>query len=129
MAKHEFQFEHGLTFGKGIDAEMQYDVVLRELTTGDIIDAREAAEKVIFPNVEEIKTGARPMTVVSEVQVGLELARRQVANVGEIQGPLTVAQLRKLHPADFEALNNNLKLFDDALAVAEARGRVEQSSE
>ncbi|MBV7262560.1 phage tail assembly protein [Photobacterium sp. WH24] len=125
MAKMEFELEHGLPFGRGKDAEMQYDVTLRELTTKDVIDARTAAEKVIFVPDPETHT-EKAITVVSEVNMGLELLRRQVARIGDIQGPLTMKQIHQLHLDDFQLLNLNAEKLDAAVEVAAKRGRLER---
>lgn len=124
MAKHEFSLERGIPFGKGKDAEMQYNVVLRPLKTADVIDARMEAEKVVFANDDQ--GNAKGITVVSEVTMGLELLRRQVESVGDIQGPLTLKQIRKMHIEDFELLNGEAEKFDEALEVTAKRGRVLQ---
>ncbi|MDA0148857.1 phage tail assembly protein [Vibrio sp. LaRot3] len=127
MATDEFTIEHGLPLGKGVDAEMQYDVKLRTLTTGDVIDARVAAEKVIFAPDPDSPEITKAITVVSDVTMGLELLRRQIASVGEIHGPLEMFQLRKFHPDDFETINQRAELLDKATQVAEKRGRMEKS--
>ncbi|PMI33514.1 hypothetical protein BCT30_04915 [Enterovibrio norvegicus] len=125
MAKIEFSLEHGLLFGKGQDAEPHYDVVLRELTTRDVIEARTKAEQVVF--VPDPQTGTeRGITVVSEVKMGIELLCRQVASIGDIQGPLSVRQLYGLHVDDFALLNEQAERLDAAVEVAEKRGRLEQ---
>ncbi|ODS10921.1 phage tail assembly protein [Vibrio scophthalmi] len=127
MAKIEFTIEHGLPFGKGEDKEMQYDVTLRSLTTGDVIDARIAAEKVIFAPDPDSPGITKAITVVSDVMVGLELLRRQIASVGVLQGPLEMSMLRKFHPEDFDLINKRAEMLDQATQVAEKRGRMEES--
>lgn len=42
------KLKDGLPFGTGDETEMQYDVTLRELTAGDLIDAQAAAEKLVM---------------------------------------------------------------------------------
>lgn len=126
MAKIEFTLEHGIPFGRGKDKEMQYDVVLRELTTADVIDARTDSEKVIF--VPDDEGNGKAITVVSEVSMGLELLRRQIASVGEIKGPLSMKQLRAMKLTDFDLLNIHAEKLDAATEVIAKRGRLEQSS-
>lgn len=126
MANIEFTLSHGLPFGQSNDAELQYDVVLRELTTRDVIEARTKAEQVVF--VPDPQTGAeRGITVVSEVRMGIELLCRQIESIGEIKGPLPERQLYQLHVDDFALLNEQAERLDAAVGVAEKRGRLEQS--
>ena len=128
MAKLDFQLTHGIPFGKGADAELQYEVVLRELTTGDVIDARSDAEQVVFvPDSDS--GGTKAITVVSEVKMGIELLRRQIASVGVIHGPLTMGQIRQFHIDDFELVNEQAEKLDSVLEVAAKRGRVEEPSD
>ena len=126
MAKIEFQLKHGLAFGKGRDAEMQYEVVLRELTTRDVIEARTNAEQVVFVPDNGMEKG---ITVVSEVKMGIELLCRQIESIGEIKGPLSNKELYQLHLSDFALLNEYAEKLDTAVEVAEKRGRLEQSGE
>ena len=126
MAKIEFQLKHGLAFGKGRDAEMQYEVVLRELTTRDVIEARTNAEQVVFVPDNGMEKG---ITVVSEVKMGIELLCRQIESIGEIKGPLSNKELYQLHLSDFALLNEHAEKLDTAVEVAEKRGRLEQSGE
>ncbi|WNJ96537.1 phage tail assembly protein [Vibrio ruber] len=118
MAKHEFSFRHGLMFGKGKDAEPQYDVVLRELTSADLIDAAMEAERVVF-----VDEGKKAIAYTSEVLYGFELLRRQISSVGEIQGPLTFKQLRQLHPDDLQTLQDETEKLDGLIKGVSERGR------
>ncbi|HCR3993483.1 TPA: phage tail assembly protein [Morganella morganii] len=99
-----FQLIHGLPFGKGEDAELQFDVELRQLTAGDIIDAEAASERMVI-------TPEGPALLSSPSRMGFELLRRSVGRIGKIQGPLPMEMLKTLHQADIELL----------LAEAEAR--------
>lgn len=92
------KLKDGLPFGTGDETEMQYDVTLRELTAGDMIDAQAAAEKLVMS-----KEG--PVLVSSPSRMGLEMLRRQIASVGCIKGPLSMALIRKLSVDDFQRLS------------------------
>lgn len=117
MARIEFRLKHGLPFGKGDDAEQQYEVTLRELTVGDILAAREESEKVV-------STPDGYTLVVSPTLVGLHTLRRQVAQVGLLQGPLSQGDIGRLHPDDLELLYQKVDALDEAsLKGVEARGR------
>ncbi|MDC5755221.1 phage tail assembly protein [Vibrio europaeus] len=130
MATMSFDLEHGLPFGKGRDAEMQYDVELRELTAGDVIDARLAAERVsIIPDESGVP---RPVAYHSDIIMGLELLRRQVKCIGVIQGPLSMKELQRLHLEDLQLLESKASDLDQAMSEAwgeetQARGRHDAS--
>jgi phage FluMu protein gp41 len=122
MAKMEFRLKHGLPFGKGEDAEQQYEVVLRELNAGDVIDSRIESERVI-------PTEAGPRLVFSNELMALQTLRRQVLQVGCLQGPLSMAQLRALRLEDLQLLESHADALD-AAAISERlgeRGRSEQA--
>jgi phage FluMu protein gp41 len=101
--------------------------VLRELTTGDILDARAASERLVMV------PGEGPALVCSPSGMGVETLRRQIVRLedgGEpLQGPLSVAQMGRLHPDDFAAIQDAADRMDAAsLQAAEraaARGRAD----
>lgn len=115
MAKIEFTLKHGIPFGKGRDAEMQYDVVLRELNAGDIIDASEDAERVMF------SPSGGAVAYTSNVRAGYELLRRQIASIGDIQGPLEMKDLRRMHRDDMEMLQQKAEALDTLLMDAASK--------
>lgn len=113
MAIMTFNLEHGLQVGEST----HFEVGLRELSTGDYIDAQLAAEKVV---VNEDKAVA----YTSDVLYGVELLLRQVEYVGQVQGPITMKMLRKLHQDDFKTLQDKAKELDELIAKElERRGR------
>ncbi|MGL4830774.1 MAG: phage tail assembly protein [Vibrio sp.] len=113
MAIMTFNLEHGLKVGESTHLE----VGLRELASGDYIDAQLAAEKVI------VHEGAA-VAYTSDVMYGLELLVRQVEYIGAVKGPVSVKELRKLHQDDFKLLQEKAAELD-AMIVKElaARGR------
>ena len=113
MANTEPTLRDGLPYGKGEEAVLQYDVTLRSLTAGDIIDARLESERVV-----ETPTG--PRLVTSPELMALNVLRRQVTRVGAISGPLSIAQLRSLSHHDLQLLEGAC----DTLEVAELAERV-----
>ncbi|MFL1552501.1 hypothetical protein ACI77I_26030 [Pseudomonas sp. D47] len=117
MATIEFRLEHGLPFGKGDDAQMQYDVTLRELNVGDLLAAQEEAEKVVA-------TPDGYSLVISPTRVGIHMIRRQVASVGCIKGPLSIGDINRLHADDLGLLNSKAGALEQAaLKELESRGR------
>lgn len=132
MAISDFSLYHGMPFGKGRDMELQYDVELRELTASDVIDSRIAAERVSLVQTEDGKT--KPVAYHSDIIMGIELLRRQVRCIGEIQGPLSMKQLRSLHLEDLELLQQKAAELNKAVTDAwgeelEMRGRHDASGD
>lgn len=118
MGVLDFKLQHGLKVAGGDDGPALYfDVALRELTAADIIDAQIEAEQVIVQN-------GRAMAYVSDVRMGLGLMRRQIESIGEMNGPIDIKLLRRLHPDDLALLQAKTRELDLALAQEIAdRGR------
>lgn len=123
MAEVTVTLVDGLVYGKE-EPQTHYQVVLRELTAGDVIEAQEAAERPVpMP-----RGGVQLM--VSQSRLSYELLRRQVKRVGDIDGPLSLAELKRLSTGDLERLDGQAQELDaaDARGVAEgaeSRGRDE----
>ncbi|HAZ3615334.1 TPA: hypothetical protein J1Z76_004971 [Escherichia coli] len=104
----------GLPFGES----REYRVTFRELTAKDSIDAETEAERLM-----ETRNG--PVLVASPALRGIALLRRQIAAVGQIEGPLSPRQIGQLSELDLSRLMAAVGLLDSAMAgklVAE-RGR------
>ncbi|HAM3643476.1 TPA: phage tail assembly protein [Escherichia coli] len=120
MAELTFELKHGLLTGKGTaDETLHKTVKLRELTASDVIDAQLAAERVVLGE------NGKAVAYCSEVLMGLEMMRRQVAAIGSIPGPLDMKQLRMLHPADLELISTKAAALDDMLEEVATRGRTD----
>lgn len=104
----------GLPFGES----REYRVTFRELTAKDSIDAETEAERLM-----ETRNG--PVLVASPALRGIALLRRQIAAVGQIEGPLSPRQIGQLSERDLSRLMAATGRLDSAMAgklVAE-RGR------
>ena len=104
----------GLPFGES----REYRVTFRELTAKDSIDAESEAERLM-------ETLNGPVRVASPALRGIALLRRQIAAVGQIEGPLSPRQIGQLSERDLSRLMAAVSLLDSAMAgklVAE-RGR------
>lgn len=112
----ELVLKHGLQYGD----DLQKNVTLKELTTADLLEAQLAAEKLVFD-----KNG-NPSLVNSPALFGYELLRRQIAKIGVLNGPISLAQLKQLHPEDVDVINIYLETMEQAKAqqVLE-RGRLD----
>ena len=105
---------HGLKIGEAVCK----DVVLREATAGDVLEAQEAAEKLMMvPNAEG---GFEPMLVVSPSRVGVEVLRRQIVSIGDVSGPLDLKLMHRLDPEDLNLLLAKSEQLDGA-AVAQTQ--------
>ena len=103
----QFTLKRGLPYGKDENAVMQMDVTLRELTGGDMIEAEVASEKMVM-------TPKGPVLLSSSAIMGFELLRRSVARVGEIQGPLSMDQLKSLSAEDLALLLDHSNMNSSA---------------
>ncbi|WP_447077671.1 phage tail assembly protein [Shewanella algae] len=113
MAVMTFDLQHGLKVGDVAHLE----VGLKELSSGDYIDAQLAAEKVVVQD-------GKAIAYTSDVLYGLELLVRQVEYIGSVQGPIGIKELRKLHQDDFTLLQQKASELDQLLAEELAtRGR------
>ncbi|EMP7137194.1 TPA: phage tail assembly protein [Serratia marcescens] len=118
MAQMTETLIHGLVTGKGTTDETTHkEVTLRELGSKDIVDAQLAAERVV------IGENGKAVAYCSEVLMGLELLRRQIASIGSIPGPLSLKQLYQLHPEDLKLLTAKADALDDLLTEVADRGR------
>lgn len=109
---------HGLKIGEIVCK----DVVLREATAGDVLDAQEAAERLMMVPTQN---GVEPMLVVSPSRVGVEVLRRQIVSIGDVSGPLDLKLMHKLHPEDLNLLLAKSEQLDGA-AVAQTQEGVAQ---
>lgn len=82
MDEKKGTLRHGLKVGD----TLHKDYVLREATTADLFDAEDEAS----PTKRLAYRGA--------------LIGRQLVKLGELSGPFKLDLIRKLHPADFDAL-------------------------
>lgn len=106
MANLTFSLHHGLKIGEDVLME----VVVREMTAGDILEAKEDAEKMVM-------TPDGPVLVTSPTRFGTELLRRQIVKIGNLSGPIALSELKKLHPADLNMIQAKADELDFALGL------------
>lgn len=116
MATASGSLQHGLQIGETIHDTYE----IREATAGDVIEAMEESEKVVL-----IPGGDRPepALVLSPTMVGLNTLRRQIVSVGTYQGPLTLGELKRLHPSDLDLLQKEAERLESTPIAAEAASR------
>ena len=95
-------------------------MTLRELTTGDLLDAETAAERLVMTAEGE------PVLVKSPALFGYEILRRQIASIGKINGPISLRELRSLTPEDLNRISLFVQNWESAKAEqVVARGRLD----
>lgn len=100
--------------------EPQTEVTLRELTTGDLLDAELASERMMM-SPEGV-----PVLVKSPALFGYELLRRQIASIGKIQGPISMKMLRSLSSEDLQLISMFAQTWEAAKAQQVVdRGRLD----
>lgn len=113
MARLEVNLEHGLK----VDDVFHKKVTLRESTYGDLIDAQVESERIV-------PTGNGYEAVTSPTLVAVNVLRRQIVSIGEISGPISLAEMKKLSLLDSQLLQVEADKLDQAsLGVALQRGR------
>ena len=90
------------------------NVVLREPTTADIIDAGLAAEQILA-------TPDGYKVLVSPTLMGLEILTRQIESIGDYDGEVQMSDLRKFSREDFETIQYEAELIDQAVLEAVMR--------
>ncbi|MEX0732840.1 MAG: phage tail assembly protein [Aquisalimonadaceae bacterium] len=116
-----------LDHGYPRDNPKHHALELREVTVGDIIDGQAESERVV-------PTPEGPALVISPTFVGLNTLRRQIVRIGDIEGPLSLKELRNLHPDDLHKVQQEADRLEGAAAADLAprevaqRGRAESAS-
>lgn len=119
MAQVQISLKHGLKVGD----DTLKAVTLREVTAGDIIDAQDESEKLVYA-----AEGDRlvPTLVASPTLVGVHVLRRQILRIGDLDGPLLLEQLKRLHPADLNLLQEKAEELEGAMEAEAASREVAQ---
>jgi len=119
MSNATFELSDGLMLGE----EKQTSVTLRLPTAGDIIEATEESEKLFT-------TPDGPALVSSPALVASHTLCKQVVSIGDIPGPLSLEQLKKLTPTDMELMHTkSAELEMASMAVTLSRGRSDGSAD
>ena len=109
----EVSLENGIAVG-GVTYRR---AVLRQLSAGDLMEAQEAAERLVHT------AGGELALVSSPARMGMETLRRQVARLTggdgpDFHGPLETTQFNALSAVDLKLLENGLDLLDKHFAAA-----------
>lgn len=112
-----FRLKHGLPYGPD-DKDRQYDVTLRKLDAGDLIDAELEAETLV-------QGPQGPVLVSSPGKMGFLLTGRSIASIGCINGPFTLKQLAQLDADDLAIIDGKVQEYRFAI-LATLEGIVNQ---
>ena len=131
MAETKVTLKHGFRVG-----DHQFMVAtIRETTSGDVIEANEESEKVVMVPTEDARGNlvTEAQLVTSPTLVGINVMRRQIVAIDDYSGPLSLAEVKSLHPEDLNLLQAGVNQLDQLAAkalegVAE-RGRDEGAGE
>jgi phage FluMu protein gp41 len=120
MAAVNVPLIHGLKIGEVV----HLDAIIREATSGDIIDAMEESEKlVLLPGCDT----QVPALVHSQTMVGIHTLRRQIVSIGDYKGPLSLGEIKRLHPTDLDRLQKKAEELEAAgLSGLIDRGRADR---
>lgn len=122
MAEHTVELQHGLKYG---DATHTTLVLKDHLTAGDIRAAAEASEKIEL--VDDGNGNKEVALLISPTRMANEILRRQIKSIGNVQGPLSLAELDKLHQDDLALINQVANRLLELKAAHEVnqRGRLD----
>lgn len=113
MATKKVRLKTGLQVGE----ERHFEAEIREATVADMLDATEESEKVV-------RTAEGYQLVTSPLLVGVNTLRRQIVRIGTYDGPLSMAEIRKLPPYDLDTLQAAADTLEQAtMQEVMARGR------
>jgi phage FluMu protein gp41 len=124
MAEVHVPLQDGLKVGD----DLLKDVILRDPTAGDIIDANAESERMVL-------TPAGPALVPSPSLVGANMLRRQIKSIGNVQGPISLVELKRLTERDLALLQSKADEMDQAMVSESAakelasRGRADGPAE
>jgi len=127
MSEITVPLTHGLTVGKAVFKK----AVLREPTAGDVIEAQEESEKLVTTFDEKNKP--QHEFIPSPTMVGVHVLRRQIKSIDDCSGPLSLDNIKSLHPEDLSLLQEKANELENAAVKVveefESRGESEQSGE
>ncbi len=119
MGKVTVQLEHGLKVGDDLLTEAE----IREATAGDLIEAQEEAERLVYA----MRDGRmEPTLVASPVRLGVEVLRRQIVRIGNMSGPIDLTQIKQLSPLDLNRLEGAARELENAREATDAPREVAQ---
>lgn len=122
MAEEKVTLVHGYKVGETVLKE----AVLREPNSADILDAQVDSEKLM-------KTEDGYEFVSSPALMGMHVLCSQIVSVGNVNGPLSIDELKKFHPLDLNRLQETAEkleaaMYKSASQAVTQRGRSDEAS-
>lgn len=117
MARISVQLSKGIEIGGVIHRE----AILREPTALDVIEATAESERVAMVPTGFDNEGVAVMTpqlVASPTMTGINVLRRQIVSIGEINGPIDNLFFAKLSAEDLNILQRKALELEDAAAAS-----------
>ena len=116
-----FRLPNGIKIGDTVHNE----VILREVTAGDVIEATESAEQAY---VVHIGSQVDIHVAASPTRAGMLLLMKRMTKLGDLKMPISEAEFKKLSAADMSMLDKMATELDQevSLKLAEkvtSRGR------
>ncbi|MGA5655264.1 hypothetical protein [Rahnella contaminans] len=103
----KFQLKDGLKIGMGENIVTHKECEIMKVTTALLFDAREAAERPVATN-----DGHK--LLISPTRLQIEILRRRIKHIGEINGPISENELKSLSDDDVEIIAKHAEKLDDA---------------
>jgi len=100
MADMTVSLTHGLKIGESVFK----NAVVREATAGDYLECQEQSEKIVLVPGAGPNSPPEPMFISSPSLMSSLMLCRQVKSINEHSGPLTLDELKSLHPEDLNLL-------------------------
>ncbi|MBA1446928.1 MAG: phage tail assembly protein [Chromatiales bacterium] len=120
MTQVTITLKHGLKIGE----DCLKEVVIREATAGDIIEAQVESEQLVYALTDKGRT--EPTLVTSPALMGINVLRRQIIKIGDVGGPFQLADIKSLHPEDLALLNAKAEELDGVITAEDASREVTQ---
>ena len=118
MASFSGTLKHGITIGQDVHKDFRLKT---HLTAGQILEAKEASEKVMIADVNGRPT---PVCVESPARLGVLILCQQIESIGAISGPLDLTYFEDMHEEDLQILNIYADLAAGAINKEELSNRL-----
>lgn len=118
MAAITGTLQHGIMVGQDLQKDFELHA---HLTAGQILEAKEASEKVMIADVNGRPT---PVCVESPARLGALMLCQQIKRIGILVGPLDLVLFNNLHEEDLTIINWYADLAAGAISKEELSNRL-----
>lgn len=117
----KFELKDGLKVGMGDKIVTHKECEIGKVTTALLFEAREAAERPVATNEGH-------KLLISPTRLHIELLRRRIKRIGDINGPVTEKELKSLSDDDMEIIATKAEELDEAEDVPTDPRTAEESA-